>query len=365
MLLSLSVSEVLEICGPGRLEGSTSETIRGIAALPQAGPGDLTFLGSSRYRAAVATTRASCVLVPEEHAGSPQPNQVFLRVPNPSHALSLFCRRMEARLWPRPPAGIHPSALVDASAEVAASACVGPFCVLEAGARVGERTWLEAGVFVGRGVSIGDDCRLHPGAKVLAECSLGHRVLLHAGVVIGCDGFGYETINGVHEKIPQVGTVIIHDDVEIGANSTIDRARFSATVVGRGTKIDNLVHVGHNVVIGRGCILCAQVGIAGTTTLEDFVVMGGQAGLGGHLTVGRGSMIAGQSGITSDLPPGSKVKGNPPLPLVAEQRINALRKRLPDLFQRVAALEHRLGRPPPGPDAPPESAPAGGDRPAP
>jgi UDP-3-O-[3-hydroxymyristoyl] glucosamine N-acyltransferase len=343
MLLSLSVSEVMEICGPGRLEGSTSEMVRGIAALPQAGPGDLSFLGSSRYRPAVATTRATCVLVPEDFQGTPRENQVFLRVANPSHALSLLCRRLEVRLWPRPPAGIHPSAHIDASARVAASASIGPLCVVEAGAVIGERAWLEAGVFIGRGVTIGEDCRFHPGGKVLAECVIGNRVLIHAGVVIGCDGFGFETVGGVHEKIPQVGTVIIHDDVEIGANSTVDRARFSATVIGRGTKIDNLVHVGHNVVIGRGCILCAQVGIAGTTTIEDYVVMGGQAGLGGHLTVGRGSMIGGGSGVTSDLEPGSKVKGTPPLPLMTEQRINALRKRLPELFRRVAALEEKAG----------------------
>lgn len=355
MQFSFSVAEVVDLCGPARIEGSTAESIRGIASLGQAVPGDLSFLGNAKYRGAVATTRASAVLVPDDHAGVPADNQVLLRVANPSHALGRLCRSLEARLWPRPAPGVHPTALIDPSAQIARGVSIGPFCVVESGAVIGEDSWIEASVFVGRGVRVGSRCRLYPGVRVLAECVVGNRVVLHAGVVVGSDGFGYEPVAGRHEKIPQVGNVVIQDDVDVGANSTIDRARFSATVIGEGTKIDNLVQVGHNVIIGRHCLLCAQVGVAGTTTVEDYVVLGGQAGLGGHLTVGRGSMIAGGSGVTSDLPPGSKVKGNPPLPLITEQRINALRKRLPDLFRRVDAIEASLHLPA-TPDETPGSA---------
>jgi len=352
MTFSLSADELVAICGSGRLEGTTTEKIRAIASLAQARPGDLTFLGNPKYRPAVATTQGSVVIVPEDHPGAPGTNQAFLRVANPSLALARVCRRLEQDLWPRPPAGIHPSAVIDPTARLAAGVTVGPLCVIEAGAVIGERAWLEAGVFVGRNGRIGADTRVYPGVKLLAESVVGDRVILQAGVVVGSDGFGYETVRGKHEKVPQVGHVQIGDDVEIGANTTIDRARFSATVIGEGAKIDNLVQIGHNVVVGRHCIICAQVGISGSTTLEDYVVLGGQAGLAGHLTVGRGSKVDGQTGVNSDLAPGSFVKGSPCLPYNLEQRLNVLRKRLPDLFKRVDALEaarhlDRAAPPPP------------------
>jgi len=356
MTFSLSADELTAICGAGRLEGTTTESIRAIASLAQARPGDLTFLGNPKYRSAVATTQGTVVIVPEDHPGAPAANQVFLRVANPSLALARVCKRIEQQLWPRPAAGVHPSAVVDASASVAAGVTIGPLCVVEAGAVIGERTWLEAGSFVGRNARIGVDTRLYPGVKVLAECRIGDRVILQAGVVVGSDGFGYETVRGRHEKVPQVGIVTIGDDVEIGANSTIDRARFNTTLIGDGAKLDNLVQIGHNVVVGRHCIICAQVGISGSTTLEDYVVLGGQAGLAGHLTVGRGCKVDGQTGVNSDLAPGSFVKGSPCLPYNLEQRLNVLRKRIPDLFKRVDALEaaRHLDRatPPTGAPAP-------------
>ena len=181
-----------------------------------------------------------------------------------------------------------------------------------------------------------------PKVAVTAECVIGNRVRIQPGVVVGSDGFGYEFVAGRHEKVPQVGNVVIDDDVEIGANTTIDRARFSSTRVGEGTKIDNLVQIAHNVVIGKHCIICALVGISGSTTIEDYVVIGGQAGLAGHITVGRGSKIDGQSGVNSDLEAQSFVKGSPCLPYNLEQRINVLRRKLPELFKRVDALEAHL-----------------------
>lgn len=345
MEFSFSLSDIVEICAVSRVEGATAESIRGIASLNRAEAGDLSFLGNPRYRSAVPESRASAILVPLTHGDAPKPGQAFLFVENPSVALAKLCGRLESALWPRPEAGVHSSAVVDPSARIGAAVTIGPLCVIEADVNIGPRSWLEAGVFVGRAARVGADCRCGPSAKILAECVAGDRVILHSGAVIGSDGFGYETTGGKHEKLPQVGNVVLHDDVEVGANSTIDRARFSSTVIGEGTKIDNLVQIGHNVIIGRHCILCAQAGLAGTATLEDYVVLGGQAGTAGHLTIGRGSMLSGRTAVFSDLPPGSKVKGDPPLAVNVALRINALKKRLPELFKRVDALEARSGAP--------------------
>lgn len=342
MQVSFTSAELLTITQPKQVRGTTTETVRGIAALGSAGSGDLSFLGNPKYRAEVAGTQASVVLLPADYDGQPRPNQLFLLVENPSAALAQLCARIEQSLWPKPAPGIHPSAQVARGATVAASATVGPLCVVEEGAVVGERTHLQAQVFVGRGARIGDDCWLMPGVVLAAECILRNRVRLQPGVVVGSDGFGYEFVAGRHTKVPQVGTVLIEDDVEIGANSTLDRARFSRTIVGEGTKIDNHVQVAHNVVIGRHCIICALVGISGSVTLEDYVVVGGQAGLAGHITVGKGSRIDGQSGVNADLEPKSFVKGSPCAPYMLMQRVNVLSRRLPELFKRVDELEKFL-----------------------
>ena len=344
MQIAFSAAEIAAIVQPLAVRGATTAPIRGLAALGAAQAGDLSFLGNPKYRPEVAATAASIVLLPPDFVGEPPPGQLYLLVENPSVALARVCARVEQELWPRPEPGVHPSAVVGPGASVAASATVGPLCVVEAGAVIGERAHLQAQVFVGRNARVGEDCWLMPGVIVAAECVLHDRVRLQPGVVVGSDGFGYEFAGGRHEKVPQVGTVVIESDVEIGANSTLDRARFSRTVIGEGTKIDNLVQIAHNVVVGRHCLVCAQAGISGSATVEDFVVIGGQAGLAGHLTVGRGSKIDGQSGVNSDLPPGSFMKGTPCLPYQLEQRINVLRRRLPDLFRRVDGLAAELER---------------------
>mgnify|MGYP001552234458 FL=1 len=342
MQVSFSPADILAIVQPKATRGASTETIRGLAALADAGAGDLTFLGNPKYKSEVAATRASVVLLPIDFVGTPQAGQLFALVENPSAALAQVCARIEQALWPKPAPGVHPTAHVAAGARIAATATVGPLCVVEADAVVGERAHLQAQVFVGRAARIGDDGWLMPGVVLAAECVLGNRVRLQPGVVVGSDGFGYEFVAGRHEKVPQVGTVVIGDDVEIGANSTLDRARFSRTVVGAGTKIDNLVQVAHNVVIGRHCLLCSQVGISGSTTLGDYVVLGGQAGLGGHIAIGKGAKAGGQAGITADVPAGAFVNGTPAMPFQLERRIAVLQQRLPDLFRRVDALEAQL-----------------------
>ncbi len=342
MQIAFTLEEITGLVQPRRVAGTSAEaTIRGIASLNKAGPGDLSFLSNKKYRAEVGKTRASVVLVPLDFAGSPAPGQSFLFVEQPSVALGRLCARLEQALWPKPAPGVHPSASVAAGAAIDPTATIGPLCVIEAGATIGAGTHLQAQVFVGRAAVIGAACWLMAGVVVAAECTVGSRVRLHPGVVIGSDGFGYEFVAGRHEKIPQVGTVIIDDDVEIGANTTLDRSRFSFTRVGEGTKIDNLVQIGHNVVIGRHCMICAQVGIAGSTTLEDYVVLGGQVGVIGHITIGQGAMIGAQTGIGHDVPPGAAMWGTPALPHTQEQRLFILRQKLPELFKRVSALEEK------------------------
>lgn len=342
MQVTFTPAEIAAIVQPQAARGSTTEVIRGIAPLESAGPGDLSFLGNPKYKAQVATTRASVVLLPPDFVGTPAPNQTFLMIAKPSVGLAQLCSRIEQSLWPKPRPGVHASAVIGEGAEIATTATVGPLCIVEAGAIVGERSHLQAQVFVGRSARVGDDCWLMPGVTVAAECVVKNRVRLQPGVVIGSDGFGYEFVAGRHEKVPQVGNVVIEDDVEIGANSTLDRARFSRTVVGQGTKIDNLVQVAHNVVIGQHCIICAQVGISGSTTIEDFVIIGGQAGLSGHINVGRGAKIGGQTGVPSSLDAGAYIIGAMGLPYMAEQRIRAVRKRLPEIFKRVEVIEAQL-----------------------
>ncbi len=341
MQVAYTPAEIAAIVGASRTAGKTKLKIRDIASLATAQAGDLSFLSKAKYKSQVPASEATVLLLPTDYEGEPKPGQVFLYVENPSVALARVCARIEQSLWPKPPAGIHPSAVVAPKAKIHATAHIGPLCVIEAGAHVGAGSVLQASVFVGRDARIGEGCWVMAGAVIASTCSLANRVRLQPGVVIGSDGFGYEFIQGRHEKIPQIGSVVIEDDVEIGANSTLDRARFSRTVVGEGTKIDNLVQIAHNVVIGRHCILCAQAGISGSTTLEDYVILGGQAGVGGHITIGKGSKAGGQTGIASDVPPGSYLNGTPAIPYMLERRLQVLQQRLPDLFKRVEALEKK------------------------
>jgi UDP-3-O-[3-hydroxymyristoyl] glucosamine N-acyltransferase len=342
MTISFTIDELASLTGAKAVEGACVGPIKGVAALAEATSADLSFLGNAKYADAVASSRAGVILVPVAFAGKPAAGQAFLRVDNPSYALALLCGVLEARLWPRPPAGVHASAVVAATARVDASAHVGPLCVIGEGAIVAAGAVLEARCHVGARASVGSDCWLKPGVVVGDYCVLGARCRIQSGAVIGSDGFGYEPVNGEIQRIPQIGNVVLEDDVEVGANSTLDRARFSQTVVGRGTKIDNLVQIAHNVRIGRQCLITAQVGIAGSTTLGDHCVLGGQSGIAGHLTLGDRVKLGAQTGLFEDVPADGFMNGTPAVPFGLERRLVVLSRRLPELFKKVDSLAASL-----------------------
>lgn len=339
MQVVFSKEELITLLSPREVRGSTTQTICGLAGLADAKPGDLSFLGNPKYKDEVLTSHASAILLPKTYEGSPKSDQVFYLVDNPSVALAKLCTQLEQSLWPKPTPGIHPTAWISPDAKVNKTATIGPHCVVESGAVVGEYTYLQGQVFIGHDVQLGAHCWLMPGTVVTAACSLKDRVRLQPGVIIGSDGFGYEFVGGKQQKVPQVGNVIIENDVEIGANSTVDRARFSQTIIGEGTKIDNLVQIGHNVVIGKHCIICSHCGISGSTTLEDYVVLAGQVGVGGHLTLGKAAKVGAQAGVNESVPAGTMVRGMPAQPYMTEQRLEILRRKLPELFKRVQKLE--------------------------
>ncbi len=342
MTTSFTLAELAALTGAEAVEGACAGPVTGVAALAEATSADLSFLGNAKYADAVASSKAGAILVPVAFAGKPSPGQAFLRVANPSYALALLCGVLEARLWPRPTAGIHPSAVVAPSAKVDPAAHVGPFCVIGEGATVAAGATLEARCHVGARASVGADCWLKPGVVVGDYCVLGARCRIQSGAVIGSDGFGYEPVDGEIRRIPQIGNVVLEDDVEVGANSTLDRARFSRTVVGRGTKIDNLVQIAHNVRIGRQCLITAQVGIAGSTTLGDHCVLGGQSGVAGHLTLGDRVRLGAQTGLFEDVPADGFMNGTPAVPFGLERRLVVLSRRLPDLFKKVDSLAASL-----------------------
>jgi UDP-3-O-[3-hydroxymyristoyl] glucosamine N-acyltransferase len=240
------------------------------------------------------------------------------------------------------PCGIHPSAIIEPSAHIDPTAHVGRHCIIGEQARIGARCVLQGGTFVGAGCQLAEDIIVFPNVTLYERTQIGHRVRIHSGAVIGSDGFGYVLDGGVHRKIPQIGFVILHDDVEIGANVTIDRGALGPTVIGKGTKIDNLVQIAHNVIIGENCLVIAQTGIAGSTKLGHYVTLAGQAGLTGHLKIGNRVTVAAQSGVMHDIPDGEKWMGSPALPDRQTKRQFLAVQQLPDLLRRVAELEKKL-----------------------
>lgn len=321
-----------------RLEGDGDVDIVRVSGIQDAQPGDVTFLANPKYESALPLTRASAVLLRDE---SPRAPCAMLRTRDPylafARAVALF-----APAW-RPPPGVHPQAAVAPDARLGHNVSIGAFVVVGDGASIGDNSVVFPSVTIGTGARIGSDCVIHSNVSIRERVVIGNRVILQNGVVVGADGYGFvRRGDGTHEKIPQIADVVIEDDVELGANTTVDRPAVGETRIRSGTKIDNLVQVGHGVSIGRNVLMAAQVGIAGSTDIEDDVIFGGQVGVGGHLTIGRGSVAVGQSGVTKSLPPGSMVAGYPAIESEAWRKASVLFKRLPELKRRIAELEARL-----------------------
>ena len=323
------------------VSGGGDQVLTGVNSLSDAGAGDLSFFGNERYLPQFRKTRASAVLIPRRLPAE-DVSCALIEVENPSFAFAEVMKRFAIPAKPFTP-GIHPAAVVDESAVFDRNAVsIGAQSVVAAGACIGEGTEIGAGCFIGEGVRIGKNCLLHPNVTILRHCVVGNRVILNAGVVIGSDGFGFENVQGRHVKIDQVGIVQIDDDVEIGANTAVDRARFGRTHIGEGTKIDNLVQIAHNVVIGRHCIVAGQAGIAGSTRIADNVVVAAQAGIAGHLELASGVIIAAQAGVNKSLTKPGSYLGYHAQPMRESLKILALQRQLPEMLERIRILEERL-----------------------
>ncbi len=324
----------------GEISGNADCEISGAASLAEATPGEITFYGNPRYLAAFRKTRASAAFVPADF--SEQIVAAQIRVADPTRAFE----QVVLKFAPQPitfPAGIHPSAVIASGVSLGEKVSIGAHAVIEPGARIGDGTRVGAQSYVGHETTIGAECLVYPNVTIRERSKIGDRVILHSGAVVGSDGFGFEMAAAGHKKVPQIGIVQIDNDVEIGANTTIDRARFGRTWIQEGVKIDNLVQIAHNVVIGKHSIIVAQVGIAGSVRIGAGVIIGGQAGIIGHIEIDDGTLIGAQTGVSKSLH-GGTWWATPAVPLKESMEHLAWVRRLGKLFARVKVLEDKLER---------------------
>lgn len=337
--MDLSIPEVAELCG-GTIRGShRGGRITGFGTLAEASAGDLSFLGNLKYLPDFERTKASVVLVVPETPEVAAVDAVLIEVDNPSLAFSQVLTSLQPKRYFE--AGIHPTAVVAPSAKVE-GAMIRENAVICDGVTIGAGTEVGPCCLIERDSQVGTDCLLHGNISIRERCRLGDRITLQPGVVIGSEGFGYELVDGCHRPIPQLGIVVIGDDVEIGSNSTIDRARFGETVIGEGTKIDNLVQIGHNVQVGKHCLIIAQTGIAGSVTLGDYVTVAAQSGLAGHLEIVSRTVIAAQTGVTKSLTKPDVYWGAPARPLREVKRQLVMNKRIPAIYEDLRELKRRV-----------------------
>ena len=321
----------------GQVIGDSDLSIHGVAGIKEAKQGDITFLSNPRYANVLHTTKASAVIVSKPVKDL---SIAALVVKDPCYAMSQIVSRLYQN--PHQSLGVSSLSSIDKNVKLGTGVSIHPFVRIEEGAVIGNRVTLYPGVYIGKGSQIGEDSVIYANASIREKVTIGRHVIIHSGAVIGSDGFGFATHHGRHHKIPQIGTVMIADDVEIGANVTVDRAALGKTVIGRGTKIDNLVQVAHNVTVGEDCLLVAQVGISGSTHLGDRVILAGQAGLSGHLTIGDNVVVGAQAGVIRDISPNEKVSGTLSMPLRTWLEIQASLPHLPELRKRIRVLEKEL-----------------------
>lgn len=341
--MNLTAADINELA-EGTLAGDGARPITGAAPLEKAGPSDLAFVADAAMLVSAPASKAGCLLAPRGTEGlfKDFPGTVVF-TKNPKYAFMLALRLVEKEARPLPPPGINASADVSPSAHLGADVHIGPFAVVEDGAAVGTGAVIGAQCYVGRNAKIGARTRLYPGVKIMDACEIGVGVIIHAGAVIGSDGYGYISPRGVHEKIPQLGKVIIEDLVEIGANTTIDRAALETTLVGGGTKIDNLVHIAHNVKIGKNCLVLAQAGIAGSTTIGNNAIIAGQTGISDHLTIGDNTVVMGRTGVMANLGPNQIVFGHTARPRLQAMKIEVLLGKLPEMHKTLLKIKKQLG----------------------
>lgn len=322
----------------GTIIGDEEINITGISGIKEAKKGDITFIANSKYMSLMDATNASAIITSSDVDSGPK---TIIKTDNPSLAFS----RLVSLLAPnedKHPEGIHSTAIVGNNVKLGKNVAIQAYVVVEDYAEIDDNTVLYSGVYLGHHAKIGKNCIIYPSVSIRERVTIGDRVIIHSGSVIGSDGFGFATVKGVHHKIPQIGTVAIEDDVEIGANVTIDRARFDKTVVGRGTKIDNLVQIAHNVIIGENSIVVAQAGISGSTVIGKEVILAGQSGVVGHVNIGDGAIVAAQAGVTKSVPPNTKVSGYPAKPHSIAKRVNACVQRLPEMMKTIKELQNRI-----------------------
>ena len=321
----------------GKVDGDGSQVITSAAPIESASSGEITFIANEKYLIHLETTKASAVILDDK---VPAPNLSVIRHSNPYLAFALVLDILFPEL-PDVPEGIAESAIIEENTTIEKSARIGALCHIRSHAKIGKESRLISSVFIGKNVSIGDNCIIYPGVRIMDDSVIGNNVIIHASTVIGSDGFGYAESDQGLKKIKQIGNVIIDDFVEIGSNSSVDRGALGPTKIGMGTKIDNLVQIGHNVQIGRHSIIVSQVGISGSTKIGNGVILAGQVGVAGHLDIGDGVMAGGQSGISKSVKAGTKLFGSPAKEFLQSRRIDALINRLPDLFKRVKKLEQK------------------------
>jgi UDP-3-O-[3-hydroxymyristoyl] glucosamine N-acyltransferase len=332
-----TLKEIADFIG-GELIGDGNIKIAGVAGIQEAQEGDLTFLANPKYQPYLKNTRASAVITAKDIKEADKP---IILTDNPSlafvKAVSFIAPCEVSR-----PKGIHASAIIGQGVKLGQGLAIGPYVVIEDGVSIGDKSVIYAGCYIGEKSKIGGNALIYPHVTIREGVFVGNNVIIHSGTVIGSDGFGFVTVEGKHHKIPQVGKVVIEDDVEIGANVAIDRARFDKTIIGQGTKIDNLVHLAHNVAIGKNCLVLAQVGISGSTTVGDSVILAGQAGVVGHVTIGDNCIVMAQSGVSKSIPAGTMVWGYPAKPQKTAKRLNASVANLPRLYESVAQLKKKI-----------------------
>jgi len=328
------IAELIE----GEVVGNESIVITGVCGIKEACEGDITFVANPKYIGYIETTRATAIITSREITSAIKP---IIRTEDPSLAFAKILSFVAPNEVSHPQ-GIHPSAILGKNVKLGKGVALGPYAVIEDNVSIGEGTIIYAGCYVGHHTNIGKGALLYPNVSIRERITIGSRVIIHSGTVVGSDGFGFATIKGIHHKIPQIGTVVIEDDVEIGANVTIDRARFDKTFIGRGTKIDNLVQIAHNVIIGENSIIVAQAGISGSTTIGKGATLAGQAGLVGHISIGDGAVVAAQAGVTKSVPANTTVSGYPAKPHETARRVNACLQNLPKLYAKVEGLKKKI-----------------------